>query len=124
MLNELLPTLLKPVAVAVSEYPDPGLLMVSVEKVATPFTAVTVVVPDNAPLAGLEPITTVMLFVALVTVLPRLSCTATWTAGAMAVFDRASLGCTTKLSRVGVPAVMLNALLVAPVSPAVVAMSV
>src|SRR2546428_9554707 len=117
MLNELLPTLLKPVAVAVSEYPDPGLLMLSVEKVATPFTAVTVVVPDNAPLAGLEPITTVMLFVALVTVLPRLSCTATWTAGAIAVFDRASLGCTTNLRRVGVPVMMLKGTLVAPVSP-------
>src|SRR3989442_6632232 len=104
MLNELLPTLLKPVAVAVSEYPDPGLLMLSVEKVATPFTAVTVVVTDNAPLTGFEPITTVMLFVALVTGFPRVFCTAPLTAGAIAGFDQASVGLPTELSRVGVSA--------------------
>src|SRR5436190_1889795 len=50
-----------------------------VEKVATPFTAATVVVPDSVPLPGLVPMATVMLAVELVTVLSKASRTVTCT---------------------------------------------
>ncbi len=47
--------------------------MIRLENVATPFTAVTVVVPDRVPLPALVPIATVMLLVAVVIVLPAAS---------------------------------------------------
>src|SRR3989442_1288762 len=98
--------------------------MVRVEKVATPLTAATVVVPARVPLAGLVPIATVMLVVAVVTVLPWASWTATCTGGAIAAPAAAVLGCTGKTSFAAGPAVTLNAALVAPVSPAAEATSV
>src|SRR5438128_12129500 len=72
--------------------------MLRSEKVATPLTAATVVVPERVPLAGLVPIATVMLVVAVVTVLPWASWTATCTAGVIAAPAAALLGCTVKTS--------------------------
>src|SRR3989442_10916033 len=88
-----------------------------VENVATPFTAATVVVPVSVPLAGLVPIATVMLVVAVVTVLLWASWTATCTVGVIAAPATALLGCTVKTSFAAAPTPMLNALLVAPVRP-------
>src|SRR5256884_8474626 len=70
--------------------------MLRFAKVATPLTAATVVVPARVPLAGLVPIATVMLVVAVVTVLPWASWTATCTAGVIAAPAAALLGCTVK----------------------------
>src|SRR2546422_1035408 len=70
--------------------------MLKLENVATPFTAATVVVPERVPLAGFVPIATVMLVVAVVTVLPWASWTATCTAGVIAAPAAAFLGGTVK----------------------------
>src|SRR5437899_957374 len=96
-----------------------------VENVATPFTAATVVVPERVPLAGLVPIASVMLVVAVVTVLPWASWTATCTAGAIAAPATALLGGTVTTTFAAAPtlALMLNAVLVAPVSPVAEAVS-
>src|SRR3989441_339258 len=91
--------------------------MLRFAKVATPLPAATVVVPARVPLAGLVPIATVMLVVAVVTVLPWASWTATCTAGVIAAPAAALLGGTVKTSFAAAPTPMLNALLVAPVSP-------
>src|SRR6266487_3596986 len=72
--------------------------MLRFAKLATPLTAATVVVPARVPLAGLVPIATVMLEVAVVTVLPCASWTATCTAGVFAAPATALLGCTMKAS--------------------------
>src|SRR3989442_176437 len=91
--------------------------MLRLEKVATPLTAATVVVPERVPLAGLVPIATVMLVVAVITVLPWASWTATCTAGVIAAPAAVLLGCTVETSFAAAPALMLNALLGAPVRP-------
>src|SRR5437016_4643898 len=98
--------------------------MLRLEKVATPLTAATVVVPARVPLAGLVPIASVMLVVAVVTVLPWASWTATCTAGVIAAPAAVLLGCTVKASYAGAPAPMVNALLVAVVRPVAVAVNV
>src|SRR5439155_26967802 len=103
----LKPLLLAPVrfvADAVRVYPVPGLLMFRFAKVATPLTAATVVVPERVPLAGLVPIATVMLVVAVVTLLPWASWTATCTAGVIAAPAAAVLGCAVKTSFAAGPA--------------------
>src|SRR5512140_997356 len=69
------------------------------ENVATPATAVTVVVPDNVPPPGLVPIAIVMLAVEVVTVLPNASCTATCTGGLIAVPAQMLVGWTVQASR-------------------------
>src|SRR5262245_5673476 len=94
------------------------------EKVATPPTAETVVVPDSVPPPGLVPIATVMLAVELVTVLPKVSCTATCTAGAMETPAVVLLGWTVKATLDAAAALMLNPAEVAPVSGADAAVSV
>src|SRR5437899_1985711 len=114
----LKPLLLAPVrfvADAVRVYPVPGLLMFRFAKVATPLTAATVVVPERVPLAGLVPIATVMLVVAVVTVLPWASWTATCTPGVIDAPGTTLLGCTVKASFAAAPTLMLNTLLVVPV---------
>src|SRR5688572_18085890 len=98
--------------------------MERLEKVATPPTADTVVVPDSVPPPGLVPIATVMLAVELVTVFPNASCTVTCTAGLIAAPAVALVGCTEKASRFAAAGVMLNAAEVAPVSGADAAVSV
>src|SRR5256885_1587191 len=81
--------------------------MLRSEKVATPLTAATVVVPERVPLAGLVPIATVMLVVAVVTVLPWASWTATCTPGVIAAPAAALLGCTVGTAFGGGRALML-----------------
>src|SRR5437870_5119319 len=98
--------------------------MLRLEKVATPLTAATVVVPEGGPLAGLVPIATVVLVVAVVTALPSASWTVACTAGVIAAPAAALLGCTVKASFAAAPAPMLNAVLVAPVRPVADAVSV
>src|SRR5205809_7218760 len=97
-----------------------------VEKVATPLAAATVLVPARVPLAGLVPIARVMLVVAVVTVLPWASWTATCTAGVFTAPATALLGCTVKASFAAGPTfrLILNAVLVAPVRPVADAVSV
>src|SRR3989441_928117 len=98
--------------------------MLRLEKVATPLTAATVVVPERVPLAGLVPIASVMLVVAVVTMLPWASWTATCTAGVIAAPAAALLGCTVKASFAAAPTLMLNTLLVAPVRPVAAAVKI
>src|SRR3954467_3242789 len=94
------------------------------EKLATPFTADTVVVPDSAPPPGLVPIATVMLAVELVTVLPNASATDTCTAGETATPAVAFVGWTVNPSLVAAAGLMVNDDEVAPVSGADTAVSV
>src|SRR5207253_671794 len=82
--------------------------MLSPEKVATPATAATVLVPDKVPVLGFVPIATVMLPVNPVAVLPFPSWAVTSTAGVIAVAAVVVLGCTENTSCVAVPAVILN----------------
>src|SRR5687767_6169523 len=98
--------------------------MERVEKVATPATAATAVVPDSVPPPGLVPIAMVMLAVEPVTVLLNASCTVTRTAGAMAAPAVAFVGWTVIASLVAAAGVMLKAAEVAPVSGADAAVSV
>src|SRR2546428_11614497 len=86
--------------------------MLRLLKVAPPVTAATVVVPERVPLAGLVPIASMMLVVAVVTVLPWASWTATCTAGVIAAPAAVLLGCTVKTTFAAAPTLMLNALLV------------
>ncbi len=72
--------------------------------VATPFTALTVLVPDRVPLPGLVPIPTVIAAEDEVTLLPRSSCTSTCTAGLNGWPATALMGgCTMNASRLPLP---------------------
>src|SRR5438034_1032097 len=82
--------------------------MLTFAKVATPFTAAAVVVPARVPLPGLVPIATVMLVVAVVTVLPWASWTVACTPGVIAAPAAAVLGCTVKTTFAAAPALMLR----------------
>src|SRR5947207_13816326 len=95
--------------------------MLSPEKVATPATAATVLVPDRVPVLGFVPIATVMFPVNPLAVLPPASWAVTSTAGVIAVAAVVVLGCTENTSCVAVPAVMLNAALVPVTAPVAVA---
>src|SRR2546422_695984 len=98
--------------------------MLRFAKVATPLTAATVGVPARVPLAGLVPIATVMLVVAVVTVLPwaswTVTCTACFNDAAATEFFALSLHDAFPTA----PAPMLNAVLVALVRPVADAVSV
>src|SRR5436853_5123148 len=94
--------------------------MLSPEKVATPATAATVLVPDKVPLLGFVPIATVMFPVNPLAVLPLASWAVTWTAGVIAAPATVLVGWTLKTSAVAVPAVMLNAVLVVLPAPVAV----
>src|SRR5213078_2357313 len=120
MLNAALVVLPAPVAVRVE--PVPALSMLSPEKVATPATAATVLVPDKVPVPGFVPIATVMFPVNPVAVLPFPSWAVIWTAGVMIAPATVLVGSTLKTSAVAVAGVMLNAVLV--VLPAPVAVRV
>src|SRR5438034_7379237 len=87
--------------------------MLSPANVATPATAATVFVPVSVPLLGLVPIATVTLPVKPVAVLPLASWAVTCTAGVIAAPAVVVLGCTLNTNWVAVPAMMLNAVLVA-----------
>src|SRR5438128_2512113 len=98
--------------------------MLSVEKVATPFTAVAVNVPLKVPLLGFVPIASVIWVVlSVVMVFPPTSCTATLTAGLLDAPDPALVGCWVNTTFVAAPAVMLKVLLIGLVKPVVEALS-
>src|SRR5512140_3044448 len=94
------------------------------ENVATPADADTVVVPDSVPPPGLVSMPTVMLAVELVTVFPKVSCTVTCTAGAMATPAVAFAGWAVKASLLAAAGVMVKAAEAAPVRGSEVALSV
>src|SRR6266702_3882279 len=98
--------------------------MLRLEKVATPLTAATVVVPETVPPAGFVPIATVTLPVNPGTVLLMASSAATSTGGATCAPAVAVVGCIVKASCVAAPGLMSNGALVAPPSPVAVADSV
>src|SRR5437016_1135149 len=89
--------------------------MERVPKLATPEAADTVLVPESVPPPGLVPMATVTLADELVTVLPKVSWTVTWTAGAMATPAVAVVGWTEKASLEAAAGEMLKAPEVAPV---------
>src|SRR5690242_21754215 len=74
--------------------------MLKSEKVATPDTAGTVLVPERAPPPGLVPIATVMLPKKLVTVLPSASCAVTCSADLIGTPAVVVVGWTVKMSLV------------------------
>jgi hypothetical protein len=65
-----LTALVRPADVAIKVYPVPALLTLRLENVATPLTAVTVIVPESVPLEGLVPIAMTIWLFADVTTLP------------------------------------------------------
>src|SRR5438876_1210057 len=94
--------------------------MLNVENVATPPLAATVAVPESVPPPALVPIATVTFPVNPVAVLLLASSAVTCTAGVIAAPADVVLGCTEKTSCVAVPAVILNAVLVALPAPVAV----
>src|SRR5512140_250479 len=94
------------------------------ERVATPLTAPTVVVPESVPPPGLVPMATVTLALELVTVLLNASCTVTCTAGAMDAPAMALVGCAVNATLAGTAGLMLNAVEAVPVSGEDAAVSV
>src|SRR6266571_6632043 len=98
--------------------------MLTVENVATPFTAATVLVPDNVPPPGFEPIATVTSPVNAVATFPWASSAVTAIAGVIAAPAVVPVGCTVTTSWVAAPGVMSNAVLVAAVRAVAVAVSV
>src|SRR5207247_10614509 len=70
-----------PMAAAVNVYPVPTLLMLKLEKVATPDTAATLAVPASVPPPGFVPLAPGTVPVNPVTVLPKASWAVTRTAG-------------------------------------------
>src|SRR6266851_1601862 len=66
--------------------------------VATPLTALTVLVPLSVPPLGLVPMATVIEALLVVTVLPKASWTVTLTAGLIATVDTAFVGCWLNMS--------------------------
>src|SRR5438046_9249400 len=91
--------------------------MLSPEKVATPATAATVLVPDKVPVLGFVPIATVTFPVNPVAVLPFPSWAVTSTAGVIAAPAVVVLGCSVNTSWVALPDVMLIAALVVVRAP-------
>src|SRR5207302_8324584 len=91
--------------------------MLNPENVATPATAATTFVPASVPVLGFVPIATVMFPVNPVAVLPLPSCAVTCTAGVITAPAAVVLGSTVNTSWVAVPAVMLNAALIAVPAP-------
>src|SRR5919198_4055941 len=124
MSNAALAADVRPVAPALSAYPVPARAILRSANVAMPLTAVFVSVPARTPPIGFVPMATVTAVDAVVTVLPNASCTATCTLGVIARPATVVLGCTLQPSLLGVPAVILNAVLIAPARPFAVAASV
>src|SRR5436190_10779088 len=101
MVNAALVALVNGIEEATSVYAPPALSIDSPEKVATPFTGFTVVVPESVPPSGFAPSTTVTAPVALATVLPEASWIAT--VGAITAPAAVLIGCTVKVSFAAVP---------------------
>ena len=117
ILKALLVVPVRPVDDAVSVYPVPAWLMLKSLNEATPETAFFTVAPLRIPPLGLVPIATVIDAVEDVTVLPKLSRTATAGGPDRLLPAAAFPGCVVKASDAAAPALILNALLDAPVSP-------
>src|SRR5438552_1315050 len=98
--------------------------MLSVENEATPFDAVTVLVPESVPPLGFVPIATVTLPLNDVTVLPRPSSAVTVTAGVMVGLAVVIVGWTENPTCAAAPGAMLNAALAAAAGPVALAASV
>ena len=98
IVNGALVAPVRPAAVAVSVYGLPALSMLRFEKVATPFTAPTVVVPDSVPPLGFEPNAIVIEPVKVASVLPAPSRAATCTGGEITLPAVAPLGWTVNAS--------------------------
>ncbi len=91
--------------------------MLRFAKLATPATAVAVVVPASAPPPVLVPIATVTLPANPVAVLPLASSAVTTTAGVIGAPAPVVVGCAVNTSRLAVAAPMEKLGLVVPVSP-------
>jgi len=124
MLKELLVLPFKPLLDAASVYPAPALLMLKVEKVATPATALTETVPPSVPLDGLVAIAMVTVALEVVTTFPFESSTSTVTAGEIDAPAGVLEGCTPNATLLAVPGVMLKVPLTAPVRPEAAAVNV
>src|SRR5438876_10116903 len=123
MLNAVLVAPAGPVALAASVYPVPTLSILTFANVATPLTAVTLVVPASVPPPGLAAIASATLPLNGVAVLPCASCAVTWTAGVIAAREGALDRWTGNTSSGVVPAVMANSALVLPARPLALAAS-
>src|SRR3989442_9610048 len=110
ILNELLVAVPNPVAV--SQYPGAVLSRVRPLKVTTPPTAATVVVPPSVLPPGLLPSATATFSVNVGTTFPAGSSAVTWTAGLITAPATVLVGCWVNASRVAVPGVISNAVLV------------
>src|SRR5207302_1362096 len=109
-----------PAPVAASVYPVPTLSIARLANVATPSTAACVSVPPSVPVLGFVPIATVTFPVNPVAVFPFASCAVTCTAGVITAPATVVVGWTLNTSAVAVPAVTLNAVLVALPAPVAV----
>src|SRR3989449_6183036 len=98
--------------------------MLSPEKLASPATAASVLLPDRVSVLGFVRSATVMFPVNPVAVLPFPSWAVIWTAGVIPAPATAFVGWTVKTSAVAVPGVMLNAELVPTVRLPLLAVSV
>jgi hypothetical protein len=112
-----------PMEEAVNVYKSPVWLILRSLKAATPDEAFFVVVPDRVPPPGLFPMAIVIEAVDEVMVLPRLSWTLTVGGPGIELLTVTFPGCVVKASLAAAPAVMSNAVLVAPVSPVAVAVN-
>ena len=105
----------RPPELAASVYPAPLLFDERVPKVATPATALTVVVPPSVLPPGLVPMAIVIEAVEVVTRLPSASRTSTCKAGAIATPATSVPGWTMKASALAAAGVMSKPVLVAGV---------
>src|SRR5436189_1817873 len=91
--------------------------MLRLAKLATPLTAVTVVVPDRVPPLGFVPRATATDPANPVATLPPASSAVTCTGGVIAAPAAVALGCTLKTNWVAPRPVPVKPLRVAPLSP-------
>src|SRR5438876_1213405 len=89
-------------------------------KGAAPGNSVTIFVPESVPTLGMLARAMVMSVLKPATVLPASSCAAACTAGELVPPAMVLVGCTVKTRCVAGRGVMLNAALVAPVTPGAV----
>src|SRR6266853_491088 len=116
--NALLAALASPVELPVSQYPVPALLTVTSPKVATPFTAATVVVPPSVrPAPEVPPNATVTLPVKPGTGFPSGSSAVTCNGGASGTPAVTVVGSTVNPSCVAGPGATSKATLVGTASP-------
>src|SRR5438876_143872 len=98
--------------------------MLRFEKVATPFTAATLVVPERVPPPGLVPIATVTVPVKPLAVFANASMAVPSLHDALPISAVVFDGCPVNASMLAAAGVMLKLALVAPVRPLAAAVSV